>query len=200
MQRNRDPHGTRRAILQAAFDRIHDKGFQAAGLAEILADTGFTKGALYHHFPNKMALGYAVVDELLKDYVESWWLTPLEDAEDPLDGLARLIQQRLSSGIPGMVRLGCPLNNLAQEMPAVDEGFRQRLENLYRMWRKGLARALRHGQQNGTVRGDIHAEEAAAFIIAALEGAFGQAKTAQSTEAFQECMGGLSRYLTSLRP
>ena len=84
-------------------------------------------------------------------------------------------------------------------MAPVDKGFRRRLEALFRLWRKGLARALRHGQQHGRVRGDVDADEAAAFIVAALQGALGQAKSAQSMEVFRTCMGGLSHYLTSLR-
>ena len=187
-------------MLDAAFNHIHRDGFQAASLSAILASAALTKGALYHHFAHKRALGYAVLDEVLTDYVERWWLAPLQEVEDPLEGLARLIQDHLVARIPDMVQLGSPLNNLALEMSAVDEGFRQRLEGLYRQWRKGLARALRNGQQHGTVRGDVDAEEVAVFVIACLEGAFGQAKTTQSLEVFQECMGGLSHYLTSLRP
>jgi TetR/AcrR family transcriptional regulator, transcriptional repressor for nem operon len=200
MKRARDPKATRNAILRAAFEKVHRQGFQAAGLGDILAATEVTKGAFYHHFPSKMDLGYALVEEALGEYVRSWWLDPLEDSEDPIDGLARIIQERLSSDIPRMIPLGCPLNNLAQEMACADEGFRQRVETLYRMWRKGLARALRRGQQRDHVRADIDADAAATFIVASLEGAFGLAKNANSLEVFQECMGGLSHFLTSLRP
>ena len=50
-----------------------------------------------------------------------------------------------------MLTLGCPLNNLAQEMAPVDEGFRSRIETLYRDWRRGLAKALRQGQHSGSI-------------------------------------------------
>lgn len=200
MTRACDPQETRRKILVAASKRIHADGFQAAGLSDILAETGATKGALYHHFPNKMALGYAVVDEIIMAYVTDWWVKPMEAADDPLEALAQLVQGKLLSQVPDMLHLGCPLNNLAQEMAGVDEGFRQRIEALYRMWRKGVSRAFRRGQQNGTVRVDIDAEQAAAFTVASLQGAFGQAKNAQSMEVFQDCLGGLSIFLTALRP
>ena len=200
MTRIRDPKATRQAILQAAFEQVHRQGFQAAGLSDILAATRVTKGAFYHHFPSKMDLGYALVEEVLRDYVQRWWLDPLEGNDDPIEGLARIIQERLSSDVPRMVPLGCPLNNLAQEMSPIDEGFRQRLEGLYRAWRKGLARALRRGQQHDHVRGDVDSDDTAAFIVASLAGAFGQAKSANSIDVFQECMGGLSHFLTSLRP
>lgn len=191
---------TRQRLLAAAFQAMHRDGFRAAGLNAILAETGLTKGALYHHFPSKMALGYAVIDGPLRDYVEDWWLKPLEGADDPLEGLAKIIRSRLRRDVPAMLKLGCPLNNLAQEMAPVDEGFRQRIEALYRDWRRGLARALRHGQHAGTVSTAIEVDVTAAFIIAALQGAFGQAKNAQDMDVFRECLEGFSEYLNSLRP
>ena len=59
----RNPDVTREKLLQAAFQEIYRSGFQAASLDNIIASAGVTKGALYHHFPSKKALGYAVVDE-----------------------------------------------------------------------------------------------------------------------------------------
>ena len=85
-------------------------------------------------------------------------------------------------------------------MAGVDKGMRQHIEGVYRFWRKGLARALRRGQQTGKVGANVDTDEAAAFIVAAIEGAFGQAKAAQSLDIFSECMAGLSGYLKTLRP
>ena len=58
---------TRQVILEAAYEEIHVRGFQAASLSKILSSTNVTKGALYHYFPTKLALGYAVVDPLSGD-------------------------------------------------------------------------------------------------------------------------------------
>ena len=103
MPRVRNPMQTRRAILQAAYENIHRQGYQAAGLSDILAATGVTKGALYHHFPNKAALGYAVVDEVLKAYVETWWLEPIEDTEDPVGVLAGLIDIDVHTDLESLI-------------------------------------------------------------------------------------------------
>ena len=205
MSRAYRPDETRRQILEAAYGVIHRHGFQAAGLNDILALTGVTKGAMYHHFPGKMALGYAVIDELVKDYVEDWWLAPLDGAdgdgdEDPLAALARTIQNNMTERVPEIHHLGCPLNNLAQEMSPIDGGFRQRIEELYRNWRKRLSRALTKGQHAGTVAATVDTDEAATLIIGAIQGAFSQAKSAQSMAPFHDCMAGLNRYLMGLRP
>ena len=48
---------TREKIILAAFNEMYQSGFQAASLIRILKDSGITKGALYHHFENKIELG-----------------------------------------------------------------------------------------------------------------------------------------------
>ena len=89
----RNPDVTRQRILEAAFMEIYRNGFQGMRLDEVLSVTGLTKGALYHHFPNKRALGYAVVDEIILPTVEATWLQPLKNAADPLQGLVTIIEQ-----------------------------------------------------------------------------------------------------------
>jgi TetR/AcrR family transcriptional regulator, transcriptional repressor for nem operon len=48
-------------------------GFRSADVNAILAAAGVTKGALYHHFENKEALGYAVVDEVIASRTREKW-------------------------------------------------------------------------------------------------------------------------------
>ena len=76
MRAPRDPERTRGRLLQAAFQEIHRSGFRSADLDAILAKAGVTKGALYYHFDNKEALGYAVVDEVIASKVPPKWVQP----------------------------------------------------------------------------------------------------------------------------
>ena len=78
--------------MQAAFQEIHCSGFRSADLDAILAAAGVTKGALYYHFDNKEALGYAVVDEVTASNLHRKWVQPLRDAKNPIDVLVRIIQ------------------------------------------------------------------------------------------------------------
>jgi TetR/AcrR family transcriptional repressor of nem operon len=71
--RLRDPERTRERLLQAASREIYRSGFQSASLDTILAAARVTKGALYYHFENKEALGYAVVEEVISSHVQGSW-------------------------------------------------------------------------------------------------------------------------------
>ncbi len=191
---------TRQRILASAYQEIHRNGFQAASLTTILERTGVTKGALYHHFPNKAALGFAVLDEVIKDKVVQFWLRPLEEYSNPIDGLEHLIGAAGKNISNEDVLLGCPLNNLCLEMSPISDGFRQRLNQIYEFWREAFARSLRSGQADGTVSKHIDTTSCATFIVASLAGCRSLAKNTQSRNVLTACGQNLIRYLETLRP
>jgi TetR/AcrR family transcriptional repressor of nem operon len=194
----RNPERTRERLLQAAFDEVHRSGFRGTDLDSILGVAGVTKGALYHHFDNKEALGYAVVDEVIAGSMLNKWLLPLRNAEDPIVALAGLVESEPMT--PNDIALGCPLNNLSQEMSPLDEGFRKRLAKVFDDWHGGIAAALREGQKRGLVRGDLQPSDAAWFFIAAYEGYVSLAKTSRDQKVWKVGKKMLKRYLASLRP
>jgi len=60
---------TRAALLGAARQVFTRDGFANARTSEIVAGTGLTRGALYYHFPDKLALFDAVVEEVARELV-----------------------------------------------------------------------------------------------------------------------------------
>jgi TetR/AcrR family transcriptional regulator, transcriptional repressor for nem operon len=196
--RLRDPERTRRLLLRAAFREIYRSGFQSASLDTILLAAGVTKGALYHHFASKEALGYAVVEEIIGPDVRRTWLRPLERGKDPIDALIGIVQG--ISVRPEAVRGGCQLNNLAQEMSPLDPGFRKRLEAIFDAWRKGVAFALREGQTHGGVRRDVEPADAAGLLIAMVEGYGSLAKNAQDPKVMKAGIRNIVDWLRRLRP
>lgn len=198
MADTRNPQRTRTEIIQAAYEEIRVHGFQRASLDNILCDVGVTKGALYHHFKNKLELGYAVIDELIMKEIYERWVIPLQKASKPLDALIEVVKNARACIGKENINYGCPLNNLSQEMSLVDEGFRLRLNRIYENWRTGIASALERAQKGGVIDPGLDVEKAAAFIVAALEGTLGMAKTSQSTAVLDLCVDGLLDYLKHL--
>ncbi len=195
----RQPDVTRGRLLECAYTEIHQRGFRAASLDSILLKAGVTKGALYHHFDNKAALGYAVVDEVIRPFMQNYWL-PLAEAEDPITTAISCIRKRRDRLKQHLLAYGCPFNNLAQEMSPIDEGFRTRLEGILDEWRHTLAAALERGKALGKVRNDINTPAAAIFIISAFEGLIGMGKASQSITLYEQGLRGLVEYLERLRP
>jgi AcrR family transcriptional regulator len=62
---------TRDRILQAALEVFAEKGYHRALVDDIVRASHTSKGAVYHHFPNKEALFLALVDEFAGRLAES---------------------------------------------------------------------------------------------------------------------------------
>ena len=191
---------TRAKILMAAFEEIYQCGFQAASLNNILKNTNITKGALYHHFKNKMELGYAVVDEVIHTTLKANWIDPLATSDDPIRVLQHIIAEAGAQMTEEDVRLGCPLNNLSQEMSPVDEGFRERITVVYTEWQNAIEAACERGKAAGNIRKEADSKQLAVLFVATLEGCLGLAKSSQSLEILMQCGQGLIEQLELLRP
>ncbi|AQR64618.1 hypothetical protein BXU06_05765 [Aquaspirillum sp. LM1] len=192
----------RERILDAAFAEIRLQGFQAASVSAILAETGLTKGALYHYFPGKKALGLAVVDERVALALRLGVLDALNVPADharPLDVLLQLLDQ-VQGWDETSVRLGCPLNNLMQEMSAVDEEFRLHLTAIVTCWQGRVEALLQLAQARGQLLPTVDCHAAALFIVAAWEGCVSVAKNMRSMPVFVASIEQLKCYIRQLQP
>ena len=189
---------TRQKILYAAFTEMHKHGYQGMRIDQILKNTGLKKGALYHYFSSKQTLAYAVFEELIEKNINQLWIEPLSHAADPLETIHSIFKDCENWQID-LFRLGCPLNNLAQEMSAIDEGFRERIEKVFLMWRQAISDALKKGQSQGSVDKTLNTEECALFILASIEGTLSMAKNRQNKDVFYSGCKELKRYLDTLR-
>jgi AcrR family transcriptional regulator len=198
--RTRAPKETRAKILTAAFEEFYQHGFQAGNMDTIAGNAGVTKGALYHHFTDKTALGYAVVEEVVREPLLAAYLEPLErDEGDPLAALQHALRKRADDFTTTGITFGCPLNNLMQEMSAIDEGFRTRVAATLGTWISAFDDALVRARERGFVRDDVDTRRVAAFVVAAIEGSFGTAKNADSVEVLRSNLEVLADFLETLR-
>lgn len=195
---SKQPDVTRDTILDAAFQEIYRHGFQAASLNNILARTGLTKGALYHHFQTKDALGFAVIDEVIREGLDAMVFAPLRESSTPYATLLEIVRHKAERADAENVTLGCPLNNLMQEMSPLDPVFKKRLNAVLKSWQEAVTDALLRGQKQGEVRRNIDCRAAALFIVSAWEGCVGVAKNVQSVKDFRMCMQQLEGYVLGL--
>lgn len=191
---------TREKILHAAFMEFYRNGFQGGSVGGIVEAAEVTKGALFHYFASKQELGYAVLDELVGPLLEQRWLDPLTESEDPISDIQSAFRRFIGEDIESGAWLnGCPLNNLAQEMSPLDEGFRTRIERMYETWRSVFSVALRRGIEQGVVRADVDPREAATFIVVAQMGIWGTGKYSHDEALMKQSGDALCWYLDTLR-
>ena len=190
---------TRERILSQMFLDIRKNGFQGLRADKVIAEMDITKGALYHYFPNKNAIGTAVLDEIIRPNYLHFYHELDQWEGHPLDKMQAHLMFLAKNATNEEVALGCPLNNLAQEMSPLDEGFRLRMKSITDYIHKSTAAALTRGQASGQIRSDIQPDQVAHFIFAAIEGAYSVAKVHKNASMFQSNMAMLSQFLDSLR-
>ena len=186
-------------ILIAGFMEMYQNGYQGMRIEAILKTTGLAKGALYHHFPNKLALAYAIVDEILFEHSKQHFESRLSQFDDPLEAHCQILREMGENISDEEIALGCPLNNLSQEMSALDEGFNARLCNIFNHWIEQVSDSIQRGKAQGIVRPDVDSNRTALFIISAHEGIIGTSKCMQSKEIFTELTEALCDYIENLR-
>ncbi|HKW87664.1 MAG TPA: TetR/AcrR family transcriptional regulator [Candidatus Acidoferrales bacterium] len=194
--------GTRNRILHAAFDEFHRNGFHGGSLNHIVENAGTTKGALFHYFKSKTELGYAIVEEVIQPMGKPRWIDPLNEADDPVDAIKKAFRRSIREDAANIEMLGqgCPLNNLAQEMSPLDEGFRKRIEHGYEIWREALADALDRAKERGQIKKSVATKGVAALIVACQMGIWGSAKNSRNAELMIQAGEALCGYLDSLKP
>jgi TetR/AcrR family transcriptional repressor of nem operon len=190
---------TRTDILTAHFKSIREVGFQGLRTDKVIADLNITKGAFYHYFKTKYDIGYAIVDEIISPRYIGTWKHLEESQTHPIDGIIDSLELLKQYTHNDNIKLGCPLNNLMQEMSPLDEGFRLRLQNIVEVIRSLIETALRSGQLVGLVRQDISARAVSYFILASVEGSYGIAKNLQSYSVFEQSIDTLADYVRTLR-
>jgi AcrR family transcriptional regulator len=109
-QRERS-EGTIAALLDAARTSFAEVGFAATSLDAVTASAGVTKGALYHHFPNKRALFRAVYEREEQRLVEQALRVAIR-TRDPWDafeaGLAAYFEASSHAGVQRITLLDAP--------------------------------------------------------------------------------------------
>jgi AcrR family transcriptional regulator len=149
-------------ILRTALEAFSVHGFQGSSLREIAEAVGLSQAGVLHHFSSKEALLAAVLAQ--KDAESIAHFTGATGL-GILAGLRGVVVHNLAQ--PGLIRLFTTLSAeaLNPEHPA-HAFFQER----YHVARSMLAAALAHGQREGTVATDLDTVQAAALVLAAMDG------------------------------
>jgi AcrR family transcriptional regulator len=194
----RDPEKTRKQILDAAFDEIYHRGFQGVSVNEIVAKTNVTKGAFFHYFSTKNDMGYAIVDEIFKEMILERWIRPLAAYRNPVQGIISRFRKIIETTPDEYVALGCPLNNLTQEMSSVDPVFREKLLSVVKLWIEETEKYLKVAQERGYLSRKADPRQVAEFVVMVEEGSLALVKSLRDKRVYWSLFNSLKQYLDSV--
>ncbi len=194
----RDPEKTRMRILGAAYDLVYKEGFRSTSVNDIVMKAGVTQGAFFHHFPTKNDLGYALVDEVLKDMMMERWTKPLAAYKNPVQGMIARFRKNMDDLSDEEIRSGCPLNNLMQEMSSIDPVFREKLRGVLLAWMEETERYLKKAEAEGYLRPGVDLKKASQFIVTAEVGSSGVMKNLLDRTVYYSLYESFRRYMESM--
>ena len=153
--RETGPVERRELILVAAAEEFDRVGFAATTIAGVARVAGVSQGALHFHFPTKLALALAVIDE---QNVRTFAVVSHTDQSPTaaLIGASKGIADLLRTD--PVVRAGIRLSLERGEFAAATVGF-------YEQWIAGIVDVFRLAVASGELRTDLHAEQLGATLV-----------------------------------
>ncbi|MGH1489166.1 MAG: TetR/AcrR family transcriptional regulator [Acidimicrobiales bacterium] len=139
-----DTETTRQELLDSGRALFADLGYAAARTEEIVARTGLTRGALYHHFGSKVGLFRAVLEQVHVEVAEKVDKAGRSSTGGPIDALRAGFHGYLDAALDRNVR-----QILLIDGPAVigwQAWHDLDLEHGYSVTRTVLEHAMRKGQ------------------------------------------------------
>jgi TetR/AcrR family transcriptional regulator, transcriptional repressor for nem operon len=193
----------REKILDAAFRLVRTKGFTATTVDDLCSAAGVTKGAFFHHFESKEALGVAAANHWSKVTSALFAEAPYHKHKDPLERVLAYIQFRRDILRGELAEFTCLVGTMAQETHqtsrAIAEACNASISGHAATLEPDIAAAMRNCGMNpdGSSAG-WSAASLALHTQAVLQGAFILAKAKGGPAIAEESVDHLSRYVRLL--
>ncbi|MGP4089468.1 TetR/AcrR family transcriptional regulator [Streptomyces sp. KR55] len=171
---------TRERILRAAADMMYVKGVSSTTLDEVRAASGTSKSQLYRHYPDKDALVRDVVALQAAEVLERHH--QLLRRLNSFRGLERWRDALIERSALRNGAYGCQLGSLASELADQDEEARRAIARYFDTWEGLLEAGLERMKDSGVLSADADAGELATGLMAALQGGYLLAQTAQDVK------------------
>ncbi|ACI52574.1 transcriptional regulator, TetR family [Gluconacetobacter diazotrophicus PA1 5] len=157
-----------RARAIAAAERLFRiQGYTATGLTQILEESGAPKGSFYFHFPRgKAQLAEEAIDHYIAGRIAVLRSISADTTGDALNFVRQLFSAFAAEMVAADFQYGCLMQNLANELPALDAELTKRVARGFVESTEIIAEHFR-----GCGLAPARASATAAALVAALEGA-----------------------------
>ena len=153
--------------IATAMRLFRIQGYTATGLTQILGESGAPKGSFYFHFPRgKAQLAEEAIEQYVGNRMAVLAAISAETAGDALAFVNRLFEAFAADMVATDFQYGCLMQNLANELPALDPELTLRIAQGFVDSTEMVAAHFRGCGFDGA-----RASSTAAALVAALEGA-----------------------------
>lgn len=192
------PRGqARTALLDAALQLFRAKGYTATTVDELCAAAGVTKGAFFHHFTSKEALGVAAVEHWTDVTSRLFAEADYHRHRDPLERVLAYLRLRSELVRGSAAEYSCVAGTTVQEIhatsPAIREAANRTIESGVAHTEAHFAEALAAHPLPGVTARDL-----ASHVQTVIQGAFVVAKARDDASHVKASIALLDRQLRVL--
>lgn len=175
----------RERLVNTAARLVHQQGWTATGINQILSEANIPKGSFYYYFRSKEALGAAVLQlhaAQIKQLVDKTLLNPQLSAKIALDSFVTdLVQLAETTAF----RLGCPAGSLANEIATQSQLLLAEANRALSLYEDGLIAVIQRGQKEGAITPSIDPVDFGKIVAMLVQGAFLSMKCSSSAAPMQ---------------
>ncbi len=161
----------REKLLEEGLRVVHQHGFGASSVRDIVQAAGVPQGSFTNHFASKEAFGLEVLERYFARGSERVRATLRNDAIAPLERLRGYLRSQLEHQKQNDMRSGCLYGNFSAEASDHSEPIRTRIIEIFRENQESLAYCLKAAVDAGELAKDTDIEELSGFIQSSLQGA-----------------------------
>lgn len=188
----------RTRLLDAARDMIRERGFAATSVDDLCVAAGVTKGAFFHHFASKEALGIAAADYWAETTSAFFAAAPYHEPKHPLDRVLAYVAFRRSIIEGDASAFSCLVGTMAEEVHARWPAIRDACGASIFGHAATLVTDIGLAMADRRTVGDWTAESLARHTQTVIQGAFVMAKAGNDPALAREAMDHLERYIRLL--
>jgi TetR/AcrR family transcriptional regulator, transcriptional repressor for nem operon len=172
---------TRIAILEAGTKLFIARGFNGSSVQDIAEAARVPKGSFYNHFKSKEALAVEILIEYGKGSTDRSILT------NPQVPALRRLKMHFAALNEYFSRCndGCLVGKFMAEVSSDTPKIHDTLLRVLKGWGEQIASAIADGQEQGSIRKDVKADDLARFLIDSYEGTILRTRVDNSPRALK---------------
>jgi len=191
---------TREDLIDVGVELMHQNGYNATGLTDILKAANVPKGSFYHHFGSKEDFAAAALErygmrerEHAAVFLNDTTIPPLKRLRRYFGDLIRIYGQK--GAIPG-----CMMGRFSLEIAGESPQLRKRINASFDHWQQTIAAVIGQAIEQKELAVGTDSELLAAFVLNSWEGALLRSQAAQNNASLEGFMHFVFDELLVKRP
>jgi TetR/AcrR family transcriptional repressor of nem operon len=179
---------TRDHLIDVGQELMHQHGYNATGLSDILKGADVPKGSFYHHFGSKEEFALAALERYAAQKAEHLTAVLGDATISPMKRLKSYFLDLVTSAGQQGALPGCLLGRFSLEIAADSPKLRRRISGSFTHWQHSVATVIQQAVTQKELPALTDPESLAGFLLNSWEGALLRSQADKSDAPLESFM------------